>query len=345
MGSRACPLLQLRRTALTVACVLLMVTPALPCAFHGYQPKATLIERLLEADSIVLARPSATNPFRFEITQYLRGIQNVVPPPFLVDSTTRRLMRLTPRSQILFARSAETGDWHRLATVDAEFDPLLQDILLSLPKWQDDESSRAIFFANLLWHNNPRVHELALRELDLASYSTLQALNLKVDPTRLRANLDVLTEMDLRAIRILLLGFSPQDPGLSKFLQHRITQSARNDGDMLGAYALSLVELDGQGASHWLAKVHLSNRAYTYNTRSALVQAFAMHFQSGDAATRALISETLSALVLFDVDLAYIVTLQFGALAPEGFNEDIDETGEDDTLAALRLLAVKPPTD
>ncbi|WP_294220191.1 hypothetical protein [uncultured Shimia sp.] len=325
--------------------MLMLATPAQPCAFHGYQPKATLVQRLLEADTIVLARPSATNPFRFEIMQYLRGVQNVVPPPFLVDSTTRRLMRLTPRSQILFARSAETGDWHRLATVDSEFDPLLQDILQSLPKWRDNDPSRAIFFAKLLWHKSSRVREIALRELDLATYATLQSLELEVDPKRLRAGLDVLTEMDLRAIRILLLGFSAQDPELSRFLQLRVTQSAKNDGDMLGAYALSLVELDGQGAVHWLAEVHLNNRAYTYNTRSALVQAFAMHFQSGDVATRALISETLSALVLFDVDLAYIVTLQFGALAPEASNEDIDEMGEDDTLAALRFLALETQSD
>ncbi|SMP09849.1 hypothetical protein [Shimia sagamensis] len=345
MGSELPQFLGFRRVLWASVCLLFVATPAVPCAFHGYQPKPTMVERLLEADSIVLVRPSAADPFHFEVTQHLKGNQNVVGPPFLVDSTTRRLMQLAPRNQVLFARNAETGDWHRLVTVDSEFDPILRDILESLSEWRDSPSSRAEFFANFLGHTTPGVRELALRELDLASYATLQALNLQVNSPRLRAKLDVLTQMDLRAIRILLLGFSAQDPELSKFLRHRLSQSVKNDGDMLGAYALSLVELDGQAGVKWLAEVHLRNQAYAYNTRSALVQAFAMHFQTGDVATRELISQTLSALVLFDVDLAYIVTLQFGALAPVGANDEIDEAGEDDTLAALRLLAVGAQTD
>ncbi len=331
-----------RGTVLAVAFAVLAASPASPCAFHGYQPQPTMVERLIEADQIVLARPADADRFRFEIVQQLRGAGAVTSLPFLVDSTTRRKMYLNPSAQMLFARSADTGEWQRLAYVDAEFDPVLQHIMSSLPKWEAGHSSRAQYFAALLGHKTTKVRELALRELDLVDYASLQELDLEVDSKRLRARLDVLSEMNLRAIRILLLGFSEPDPELSTYLKHRITQDVKNDGDMLGAYALSLIALDGEAALGWLVDTHLTKRQYSYNSRSGLVQALATHFQTGDTAIRRLISQSLSARVLLDEDLAYIVALQFAAIAPESEHQNLSEglIEDDDTLAALQLLQI-----
>lgn len=321
--------------------VAFMAAPAVPCAFHGYEPKPTFVERLINADTVVLARPGAATPFRFDVTKQMRGNVPEVTLPFLVDSTTRRLMRLKPQAHVLFARDAETEVWHRLAFVDAAFDLVLRDIWSALPDWQDDSSMRATYFSKLLHHPDRRLRELALRELDLVAYGTLRALNLDIDATALRYPLDVITEMDLRAIRILLMGFASPSADLSAFLKDRITTGVAHDSDMLGAYALSLIALEGQGGLRWLAETHLSSPLNTYNTHSAMVQALAMHFETGDVVLREAIEETLTARVLFDPDFAYVVSLQFSAIAANaGLEVPESELDEDPSLDALKAIEV-----
>ncbi|WP_412554686.1 hypothetical protein [Shimia sp. MIT1388] len=318
-----------------------MATPAVPCAFHGYEPKPTLVERLINADQVVLARPSAATPFRFDVTKQMRGDASVGTLPFLVDSTTRRLMRLKPQANVLFARDADTEVWHRLATVDADFDPVMHDIWSALPDWQDNPAMRATYFSKLLHHRDRRLRDLALRELDLAAYGTLRALDLEIDANALRSQLDVITEMDLRAIRILLMGFAEPSEDLSAFLKDRITTGVAHDSDMLGAYALSLIALEGRGGLRWLSDTHLSSTHNTYNTHSAMVQALAMHFQTGDSALREEIEEILTARVLFDPDLAYVVSLQFSAIAANaGLEVPESDLDEDPSLEALKSIEV-----
>lgn len=331
-----------RRSAGWLALIVIFVaTAAAPCAFHGYEPRPTLVERLIQADSVVLARPAKSAPFSFSITKQLRGETTVGALPFLVDSTTRRMLRLKPQAAVLFARDAETEAWHRLVTVDAVFEPLLLHIWTALPEWQSHPDARETYFADLLHHSDKRVRALALRELDLADYATLQALDLEIDANVLRAQLDVMTEMDLRAIRILLMGFAEPTPELSAFLKARITQGIAHDSDMLGAYVLSLVELNGGSGLHWLTETHLSKANHTYNTYSAMVQALAMHFQNGDVELRSKIAETLSARVLFDPELAYVVSLQFSAIsANAGLEVPESDLNVDVAIEALTAIEV-----
>ena len=341
MGFSGQALSGFRRSICAAIIAAFTATPAVPCAFHGYEPKPTLVERLINADQVVLARPGAATPFRFDVTTQLRGDAPLGALPFLVDSTTRRLMRLKPQAHVLFARDADTEVWHRLATVDAEIDPVMHDIWSALPHWQDDPAMRATYFSKLLNHPDRRLRELALRELDLAAYGTLRELDIDVDATALRSQLDVITEMDLRAIRILLMGFAAPSADLSAFLRDRITKGVTHDSDMLGAYALSLIALEGQGGLRWLADRHLSSPHNTYNTHSAMVQALAMHFETGDSALRETIEEILSVRVLFDLDLAYVVSLQFSAIAANaGLEVPESELDEDPSLEALKAIEV-----
>ncbi len=339
MGSR----LHRFSTDTMAACLIGGLFPSLvtACAFHGYEPQPTLVERMISADHIVLARPAEENAFRYEVTDELQSSGTSVVLPMLVDSSTRRLLRLQPNAQVLFARDAETEVWHRLITVDASFAPILTTIQDRLPEWEHDPKVRASYFASQLNHSDKRIRTLALRELDLADYGTLKALNLDVDSKALQAQLDTITEMDLRAIRILLMGLAPATPELSTFLRFRTTQGLSHESEMLGAYALSLIELEGAGGIQWLDTTLMTSPQNTYNTRSALVQALAMHFETGDAELRRTISDVLSARVLFDPDLANVVSLQFSAISANAGLE-IPDTGidTDPTLEALQALEI-----
>ena len=333
-----------RFNACAAAAILIgSLTPslAIACAFHGYEPQPTLVERMISAVHVVLARPSEENAFRYEVTDTLQSTGTSVVLPMLVDSSTRRILRLQPNAQVLFARDAETEVWHRLITVDASFAPILTTIQDRLPEWEQDPEMRANYFASHLNHSDNRIRTLALRELDLAEYGTLKALNLEVDAKALQSQLDTITEMDLRAIRILLMGQAPATPELSTFMRFRVTQGQAHESEMLGAYALSLIELEGVGGIHWLDANLITSPQNTYNTRSALVQALAMHFETGDEKLRRTILDILSARVLFDPDLAYVVSLQFSAIAANAGLEIPDsDIDTDPSLEALQALEI-----
>ncbi len=333
-----------RFSANTVAAILIGgLTPssAIACAFHGYEPQPTLVERMISADHVVLARPAEENAFRYEVTDALQSTGTSVVLPMLVDSSTRRLLRQQPNAQVLFARDADTEVWHRLITVDASFAPILKTIQDRLPEWEQAPKMRASYFASHLNHSDTRIRTLALRELDLADYGTLKALNLDVDAKALQSQLDAITEMDLRAIRILLMGLAPATPELSTFMRFRLTQGLAHESEMLGAYALSLIELEGVGGIHWLDATLITSPQNTYGTRSALVQALAMHFETGDAELRRTISDVLSARVVFDPGLAYVVSLQFSAIAANAGLEIPDtDIDADQALEALQALEI-----
>ena len=137
------------------------------------------------------------------------------------------------------------------------------------------------------------------------------------------------------------MGFAAPSADLSAFLRDRITKGVTHDSDMLGAYALSLIALEGQGGLRWLADRHLSSPHNTYNTHSAMVQALAMHFETGDSALRETIEEILSLLLRFDLDLAYVVSHQVSAIAANAWLEVPEsELDEDPSLEALKAIEV-----
>ena len=162
-----------------------------------------------------------------------------------------------------------------------------------------------------------------------------------MDAKALQSQLDTITEMDLRAIRILLTGQAPATPELSTFMRFRVTQGLEHESEMLGAYALSLIELEGVGGIHWLDANLITSPQNTYNTRSALVQALAMHFETGDEKLRRTILDILSARVLFDPDLAYVVSLQFSAIsANAGLEIPDSDIDTDPSLEARQALEI-----
>ena len=55
------------RFASTVFAALVAATPAVPCAFHGYTPQATVVEKLLGSEHVVLARTSPETCWSFLI--------------------------------------------------------------------------------------------------------------------------------------------------------------------------------------------------------------------------------------------------------------------------------------
>lgn len=287
-------------------------SPALSCAFHGYTPQPTLVDRLMASDHVVLARSASGDPFRFKASAAIEGPLASVDIPHLVDTTTRRRLAIDQTAQVLFARDGAYGPWERMAFVDAEFDPVLSDIVERLPRWMSgDDADRFGFFAGLLNHPDPVIHELALRELDQADYALLKSLDLDVPVDRLLDRLDVLSEMNLKPIRLLLLGLSDRSE-LAGLMEHRLRSLIGTGGTNLGAYATALLEQRGSASVTWVAGELLSDPTASMDSKEALIAALAIQSTVPDSGMSFEIQHAMDLAVTQDPRLAAAVARQFG---------------------------------
>jgi hypothetical protein len=307
----------MKKTALSVLLAASLLSPAVvrACGFHNYAPQPTLVDWLLESEDIVLARSVSGNPFRFEVSETLEGSREALEIPFLVDSTTRRLFSLDASSTVLFARDGSYGPWKRLAYVDEVMEPVLRTVMGQLSHWNlGGDADRFHYFATLLDHPDDRIHRLALRELDQADYSLLRRLDLRIEPSRLRARLYQATEAEFKPIRLLLIGLSGE-PQLRDLLEEGVEASIGSEGAYLGAYATALIELGGQDAVTYLAANYLTNEGFSLLARELLIEAIALHADTEDAALAASIEQAIKSAVWINPSLAGGATRQFGARA------------------------------
>lgn len=303
----------LRHAVSLAAFALLTTSPAVACSFHGYAPQATFVERLLGSDHIVLARPTAQSPFRFEDIDVLEGVSEFVDIPYLVDSTTRRRLAANPADHILFARDGAYGPWQRIAYVDPEMDEVLQTVMGQLPVWEmGGDPERFAYFASLLDHPDKEIHALALRELDMADYGLLRSIPLDVDSQRLMSRLDLRSEADLKPIRVLLLGLSQQQ-NTAQFFEEGVGENLEFSGGLLGAYATAMIEHGGPEAVARLVEGHLTNRNLPPISRELLTEALAIHSGAGDDGTREAVRVAVTRAVREDPTLAPMVARHFGA--------------------------------
>lgn len=297
---------------LIVAAVSALANAALACGFHSYVPQPTLVDRLLASEHVVLARSDPENPFRFKGVEALQGELQFVDIPQLVDSVTRRRLAADPAATVLFARDGAYGPWQRLAYVDDAMSDVLNRIMARLQVWEfGDDADRATFFAALADHPDPPIRDMALRELDLVDYGILRKLDVQVDPGHLTARLNVLSEADLKPVRILLLGLLGA-PDLGAMLRSGVARNAASANALLGAYATAAIELGGPEAAASLAETYLADATLPIASRESIAEALAIHAQVGDPATAAASRNAAILALRGDPALAPVVARQFG---------------------------------
>lgn len=274
-------------------------TAVLACGFHNYAPQPAFVDRMLASDQVVLARPDRANPFRYTATERLLGDGALSDIPYLVDSTSRRKLASDRDAAVLFARSAVDGTWHRTAFVDSATEPVVRTVIEKLPQWsQKTDTARFQFFASLADHPDATIHQMALRELDLAPYGVLRDLPIIVDETRLSQPLDDPTQQQLKPIRILLLGLSGAQDIAAGFIAG-LDRQVRVEGSTLGAYATALIELEGADAIDAYIVPHLKDPQASLLVREVLIQAMSMHAGSDDAdLEKSIVSSVRQALAL-----------------------------------------------
>ncbi len=132
------------------------------CGFHNYLPERTVVDRLLDSDHIVLARPGPENPFRYKRFDWVEF-------PFLVSSLHRHRSAANPSEAVLFARDGAYGPWQQLAYIDVAYRAVLGEVVARMPAWErGDLRDRLQMFADLSAHPDSEVQRLALADVQVS---------------------------------------------------------------------------------------------------------------------------------------------------------------------------------
>jgi hypothetical protein len=295
----------------------------LACSFHNYLPDRTIVDRMVESEHIVLARPGPDNPFRYHAIEAIEGGVDDVDIPHLVDSASRRKFAANPADVALFARDGAYGPWVKLAHVDAAYAPVIDAVSRRLATWRlgSDGRDRFQFFAGLQAHPDAAVRRLALAELDRAPYAVLRGLEMTVDAKGLSRDLPRRTESGLLPIRVLLLGLSDSEDA-RVILSDGVERLAMRDSDpALGAYATALIELDPEGGIALVGRLLADD--LSPDAAESLIEASAIHAEAGAKDTDAL-HAAVAAAVAARPSLALPVARQFGVRRDYSFAPLLD---------------------
>ncbi|MFD3191940.1 hypothetical protein ACFMPD_16985 [Sedimentitalea sp. HM32M-2] len=229
----------------------------------------------------------------------LRGTAQEPELGFLVDSVSRQKLASHPDEAVLFARGAD-GAWTRVAYVDTAFREIMERVIAESPSWGAGvDPARFAIAAELHDHPDPKLHKLALRELDQAPYALLRDLDLRLPPDVLLRDFRTPQEYPYQPIRVLLLGLDDTEAARAavRGFAERAAGSAwaRN----LGAYATAPIEQDGAEGVALLEERFLADPRQPLDKLELMVEALAIQNGVGSPDLRDRISAALVARQLF----------------------------------------------
>ncbi len=329
-----------------IAWVGLSVHPAMACAFDLIKPEHTVIDWIVEADTLVLARPSATNPFAFDVINVLAGSEVADPIPQLVDSSARRRLVAHPGDAVLFARTT-SGKWRRVAYVDGAFRGILDTALSNRATWAKDMPQSRIDFIDLLQDApDPRHRAIAIGELDKVPYAQLQTFDLRIPAQDLIANLWTVEAYPYQAIHALLIGLSGSEDARTLVSEFIHNAKGRAQPANLGAFAAAYIELEGAGGISVLADEFLHDPSQSLDTLEQIVMAMSVHHALADTLQKDSINAALAKLVQDRPAAGVLVARQFllranwsQSAALEGLVRDRRLKTTDQLLAVTVYLA------
>ena len=322
------------RTPSLAAALIALGGAAASCPVCIDKPEATLADRLLGAETVVIAREDPAQPFRFAPVAALKGGAVAAPIPHLLDSATRRRLAARPEDGVLLA--FDSKGWRRAGYADAAWRETAAAILAQGPAWRDDPDARFAFFEALLRDDDPDLRRLAVDELSRARYGLIRGMDRPLDGGAARAALTDLTQIPWAGFHILMLGLSdrPEDHAL---VRDRAASAVRSGGGRnLDAWATAWIEIDGADAVARLAADWFETPGRPAEDLRAVIAALSVHAREGDAALQPAILAALHALPARRPDVGGSVAAALGAVGDFSQAEAIERA----MLDAARRRAV-----
>lgn len=162
-------------------------------------PEDTILDRINESESIVLARENPKKPFHLSPIEILRG--DAVEFDLYLPSPTKRLLKLYPNRSI--ACGYIDDEWQQIF----EYEPQLRSLLniLIANEWGEDKTVRAQFFAKYLTDRNSTIQRLAHVEVARAPYANIRSLQHSIPKDYLLSFLGDQRMLEWHSLYILLL--------------------------------------------------------------------------------------------------------------------------------------------
>ncbi len=265
------------------------------CSFHNYVPARTAVDWVLTGRAAVLARPDPENGFSYAVAKVLRGNGEIDPPPFLIDSATRRKLVQNRKDAVLFG-VRENGSWIRVAYVNGDYRRALEDVVANAPEWskEDYHPDRFGQFVRYLGHPDPELSKLALLEIDRAPYALLSQLKTDVSVSYLTERLRSRDAYAYRPILALLLGLN-RSAEAQALVNNYIDRAMDWEwAEHLGPFATALIEQQGENGIARL-EAFLSDPGQPLEKLESIVEALAIHHGVGSPSIRDKIFNVLTA--------------------------------------------------
>lgn len=288
---------------------------ALACSFHIALPELSIGDRIIDASHIVLARENRDRPFTFEPVISLKGDAADLEIPLLVDSTTRRRLKLNPGDSVLISRSSMDGEWNRLAYIREQDRVIFEEMVAASDSWQkqQDALSRFRFFTALHDHSQSSIRKIALTELDKIPYNYLRTMQVRLPAEEINAKLLDRYEMPWVPIRILMMGILGNDES-RVIIENAIGYIEKSGFERnLGAWATAYIEVAGQDAIDRLSQKYLLNQDATANSVELVLTAFAVHGTVDNPKLKSAIDSNLERSLAANPELAVQIARIFGA--------------------------------
>ncbi len=299
------------------------------CGVCIERPEASLADHILSAEFIVLAGPAIENPFRYGVQEVLKGrwesLGDLPDIPFLIDSVTRRALRLDATRSVLLTYGPDYQEstdrsfskaWRRIFLVDPERAEFFENLRLAGALWtygETDTQDRVQFFAEYLWHADTALHNAALIEIGRAPYKLVRPIGDTSTTRQILRDFNDLNRFPYRSVAIRLLGLQT-DPQARSIVKARFADVLAS-GDLHSyEWALAGIEADEEAAINAIG-LALQDRQRTSVDRQPLIRALAEAGES-QARFKPQIIQIFSEALGMDSDLALqiaIATRQWGS--------------------------------
>jgi hypothetical protein len=242
-------------------------------------PSRTDADVLLEGHCVMLGRPDPADPFKYAPGTVLKGSYDGSNIDLLVDSTTRRILEVHPKTHVLFVQSKPNGPWQSLGWMNGALESVVHRVLAVGPSWKgpDGMKQRIKFFFMLIEHQDSRIRELAYLELGRAPYPMVRQLGRFISREAIEPMLQERRYYEWRGLAILLLAQSDSESD-RQYIRESF-QAAERFAMVthLAAWAAAAMELDPDSTMDQIEEKYLSQAERTPEELKAIFSALSMH--------------------------------------------------------------------
>ena len=244
------------------------------------RPTQTLTDRLLQTDSVVLAREDPQRPFHYAAVKTLKGDSDVTSIDLFMTTQVRRRLSLDPELTVLIRRNPNNQEWEALGVANDEYEQVVLRILTFDNVWtpnETDNPERLHEFASLLGHQDIRLHELAYLEIGRASYTSIREVGADVPLGKVRAMLVDPLYFEWRGLDIMLLGLSDDELDQVRVVNEMQQRQSQSISLNLAAWTTAYLEVEGTEGLDQVVEWYLRNESRSRDELRSVTRALSGH--------------------------------------------------------------------